>query len=241
MAAAAVPSTTQVNKAGDALREYFFAKPQVRDPDVIERLSAALDVLTVWRAAHAGPLQSATMGLRSRVATAQCAQLEVSQRLKRIPTILNKLDREPGMMLGRMADIGGCRAVLRDIDEVRKVQRRYEDSDIVRRVRDYIDQPKPDGYRAVHVIVEYGGRSIEVQLRTQIMHEWAYTVEGMNSRFGLDVKAGNGPAAVSQWFQAVSEAMAIEESGMTVGDELLQRVATLKESAMPYLRLRGVQ
>lgn len=239
MAAVPTPSTSQVNKAGDALRQFFFSQPRLRDADALERVSTALDVLTIWRAAHAVPLQSATMGLRSRVATAQCRQLEVSQRLKRIPTILNKLNREPGMMLGRMADIGGCRAVLRDIDEVRRVQQRYEDSGIVRRVRDYIDEPKPDGYRAVHVIVEYRGRKIEVQLRTQVMHEWAYTVEGMNSRFGLDVKSGKGPAAVSEWFQAVSQAMAMEESGMPVSAELLERVATLREAALPYLRLRG--
>lgn len=240
MAGVPAPSTSQVNRAGDALRSFFFSD-DVRDIDAVARVSAALDVLTVWRAAHAIPLQSATMGLRSRVATAHCAQLEVSQRLKRIPTILNKLNREPGMMLGRMADIGGCRAVLRNIDEVRLVQQRYADSGIVRRVRDYIEEPKPDGYRAVHVIVEYRGRKIEVQLRTQIMHEWAYTVEGMNSRFGLDVKSGKGPVPVAEWFQSVSEAMAVEESGMSVDDDLLQRVATLREAALPYLRLRGVQ
>lgn len=241
MPAATPPSTTQVNKAGEALRSFFFNDRENRDADALERVSAALDVLTVWRTAHASPLQSATMGLRSRVSTANCSQLEVSQRLKRIPTILNKLNREPGMMLGRMADIGGCRAVLRDIDEVRRVQHRYDESGIVRRVRDYIDQPKPDGYRAVHIIVEYRGRKIEVQLRTKVMHEWAYTVEGMTSRFGLDVKSGRAPEPVARWFQAVSEAMAIEETGQIVDDALWQRVATLRESAMPYLRSKGGQ
>ena len=58
------------------------------------------------------------MGLRSRVSTMGCSQIEVSRRYKHIPTIIDKLRREPGMNLGRMADIGGCRAVLRDLDEV---------------------------------------------------------------------------------------------------------------------------
>jgi ppGpp synthetase/RelA/SpoT-type nucleotidyltranferase len=74
-----------------------------------------------------------------------CSQIEVSQRLKRIPTIIDKLHREPGMNLGRMADIGGCRAVLRDLDEVKRVQSRYAGDTITVRTRDYIEQPKPDG------------------------------------------------------------------------------------------------
>jgi putative GTP pyrophosphokinase len=202
----------------------------------IEQIFAALDVLEAWRAAHARPLQAATMGLRSRVSTMGCSQIEVSQRLKRIPTIIDKLRREPGMNLGRMADIGGCRAVLRDLDEVQRVQSRYGGDAVKVRIKDYVEQPKPDGYRAVHVIVRYHGRLIEVQLRTQVQHEWAYTVESVTSRLGLDVKSGGGPPPVRDWFLAVSEAMAAEEHGQPVTPELLHRVTTLRQAAQPYLR-----
>lgn len=162
------------------------------------------------------------MGLRSRVSTVNCSQVEVSQRLKRIPTILDKLRREPGMKLGRIEDVGGCRAVLRDLDEVYRVLSRYQNrsADVVR-IRDYIAEPKKDGYRSVHVIVRYHGRRIEVQLRTLPQHEWAYTVESMTSRFDLDIKTGEGPRSVQEWFAAVSEAMALEEHGDAVGAELL--------------------
>ncbi|ARG70959.1 hypothetical protein C3473_23350 [Mycobacterium kansasii] len=202
----------------------------------IEEIFQALDTLEAWRAAHARPLQAATMGLRSRVATMGCSQIEVSQRLERIPTIIDKLRREPGMNLGRMADIGGCRAVLRDVDEVRRVQSRYAGAAVTVRTRDYVEQPKSDGYRAVHVIVRYHGRLIEVQLRTQVQHEWAYTVESVTSRFGLDIKAGGGPRPVHDWFVAVSEAMALEEYGEPVAPELLRRVDTLRAAAQPYLQ-----
>jgi ppGpp synthetase/RelA/SpoT-type nucleotidyltranferase len=161
----------------------------------------------------------------------------VSQRLKRIPTILDKLSREPKMELGRMADIGGCRAVLGDIDQVYAVLERYRlraDGDI--KIKDYIVEPKPDGYRGIHVITKYDRRRIEVQLRTQVQHEWAFTVESVTSRYGLEIKTGGGPSAVREWFQAVSEAMAIEEHGGTVGDQLLQRVYTLREAARPFMQ-----
>ena len=202
----------------------------------LEDLSHALDVLEAWRAAHARPLSTAATGLRSRVSSSGCTQLEVSQRLKRIPTIIDKLRREPGMELGRMADIGGCRAVLRDIDEIERVKSRFAGDSVTRWIRDYIGQPKSDGYRAAHVVVQYHGRLIEVQLRTQLQHEWAYTVESMASRPGLDIKSGGGPPPVRAWFAAVSEAMAAEESGDPVSPALLGRVATLRDAALPYLR-----
>ncbi|TDL01546.1 hypothetical protein EI067_00400 [Mycobacterium paragordonae] len=241
--AAEVPSVSAVNRAGNELRRIYAVPnpqtvmaPRAMDDSEIKKIFEAVDCLVAWRAAHAKPLGAATMGLRSRVATMGCEQIEVSQRLKRIPTIVDKLRREPKMMLGRMADIGGCRAVLRDLEELQLVKARYSGDKVTVRMKDYIEQPKPDGYRAVHVIVRYGGRLIEVQLRTKVQHEWAYTVESVTSRFGLDIKSGGGPPPVRDWFAAVSEAMAIEEHGQPVGLDLLNRVDTLRVAAQPYLQ-----
>lgn len=234
---AEVPSTTAINKAGDVLRR-FLASSLLGESDDFDRAVAALDALVAWRAAHATPLATATMGLKSRVSTAGCnGGTRISQRLKRIPTILDKLNREPKMALGRMADVGGCRAVLGDIDQVYQVLDRYHarpGGGI--KVKDYIAEPKPDGYRGVHVIVKYHGRQIEVQLRTQVQHEWAFTVESVTSRYGLAIKSGGGPREVREWFQAVSAAMAVEERGGTVDDDLLQRVYTLRLAAQPFLQ-----
>ena len=72
------------------------------------------------------------------------------------------------MQLANMQDIGGCRSVLRSIDEVRRVQRRLVRNRPPIRVTNYIDEPRDSGYRGVHVIVEYDGRAIEVQLRAGI-------------------------------------------------------------------------
>jgi putative GTP pyrophosphokinase len=234
-----VPSVTKVNQVGDILREFatMTTASTARRFSLAQTLEA-FEIVEIWRAAHAKPLQATTMGLRSRVTTAGCSDMSrVSQRLKRIPTILDKLRREPGMELGRMADIGGCRAVLADLGEVYCVLDRYRKraAPEVVQVRDYIATPKDDGYRAVHVIVRYHGRRIEVQLRTRVQHEWAYTVESVTSRFGLAIKSGGGPAPVRDWFQAVSEAMALEERGQPVDAELLHRVHTLREAAQPHL------
>lgn len=118
------------------------------------------------------------------------ADVEVTQRLKRIWTIIDKLVREPKMQLATMQDIGGCRAVLASIDDVRRVQRRLMRNRPPLRVSDYIAEPRASGYRALHAVVEYDNRKIEVQLRTRVMHEWAITVERLGGRLRADLKRG---------------------------------------------------
>lgn len=136
-AAASALSKSRVNRAGDSLRRFS----ELIHEGKHDELSEALDVLVKWRTSHNTPLRTATMGLRSRVKTEKC-EVEVSQRLKRIPTIIDKLYREPGMKLARMADIGGCRAVLDSIDEVRRVEARLCKQRPPKIYHDYIDKAK---------------------------------------------------------------------------------------------------
>ena len=50
----------------------------------------------------------------------------VAQRLKRMPTILSKLERQPTMDITRMQDIGGCRAVVQSVKAVNEVVNYYK-------------------------------------------------------------------------------------------------------------------
>lgn len=158
------PSKAQVNKAGKALGSRRAGELVSKD-----EYARALQTLIDHRAAHRNPLTRAMMGLRSMVRTEK-AEIEVSQRLKRVPTILDKLVREPTMQLANMQDIGGCRALLNSIDEVRRVQHRLSKNRTPVRVSDDIADPRASGYRGVHVVVAYDHRPVEVQLRTQVMH-----------------------------------------------------------------------
>lgn len=231
-------SKTRVNKAGDFVRQL------VTDPNAIfaaseEQVQAAFDVILSFRAAHRYPLTKADMGLRSAVRTVG-APCEVSQRLKRLPTIVDKLCRHPTMALARMQDIGGCRAVLRDVQELRAVENRVKRNAVKRTgeiagYKDYITQPAQSGYRGVHIIVDYDDRHIEVQLRTQLQHQWAYTVERMGSRLGVDLKSGSGPVEVLSLLSAISEAMAFEEIGQVPAPSLQENIARLRRAARPYL------
>jgi putative GTP pyrophosphokinase len=224
----------QVKKAGRTARQYL--RQEIAWGPEIE---SAFEVIWRYRAAHQYALTKATMGLRSMVRTEGC-QVEVSQRLKRLRTILDKLVREPTMQLSTMQDIGGCRAVLASVDEVRRVESRLKKNRPLVGYRDYVVTPRPSGYRGVHVIVgypdEYGmERAVEVQLRTRVMHEWAIAVERLSGRVNEDLKSGQGPAEVLALLKAVSEAMAIEEADGVVPEDHLDAIARLRQAAVPYL------
>lgn len=85
---------TQIRNAGKILKE---------DP----KNSESLDILSNFRSAHAYPLNSIQDNLRKqarKVAKDKDAVI-ISQRLKRMPSILSKIEREPSMELTRMQDI----------------------------------------------------------------------------------------------------------------------------------------
>lgn len=196
----------------------------------------ALLLLNEFRASHSRPLLKATMGLRSMIRTEGCA-VEVAQRLKRRNAILSKLVREPAMALTKMQDIGGCRAILDSVDELRRVETRLRQKRRPLRVYDYVQRPRPSGYRGVHVIVEYDGCPIEVQLRSRRMQDWAEFVEELDGQFGQDVKNGNGPQLVHDWLNLVSMAMAIEDSGGTVETQVVDRINAMRQDVVTLLSL----
>lgn len=151
---------------------------------------------------------------------------------------MDKLRREPTLPLSSMQDIGGVRAVLANIDEVRRVEARVKRNRPLRGYADYITSPRQSGYRGVHQIVEYRGRQIEIQLRTWVMHEWAITVERVSGRVGQNLKR-DGVSAIQDLMRAISEAMAIEEVGDIVDDARQIEIARLRQIADPYLHLGG--
>lgn len=200
-------------------------------------LALAGEVAYHFRSCHAYPLQKVTVGLRSAVATETSRSPVVAQRFKRFPSMLKKLLRYPDMSLARMQDIGGCRAILLNGDEVRRVLRRIRKNwrPPDNRVKDYIANPAPSGYRGIHVIVERDERLIEVQLRTPMQHEWAIAVERMGSRHGHDLKSGGGPRELLRFFQVASEGMALEERGQQPDEAFMDRYREARLAAAQWV------
>lgn len=242
---ASLPSPSRVNKAGKRVRHWL----EGRDVDD-QTLDADLLVIDAFRASHQRPMNAASMGLRSIVRTVGCVAPEVSQRLKRWDSLTSKLMSQRTLALSRMQDIAGCRAVLNDMDEVRRVWERLEKNRPVLAVSDYITSPKASGYRGVHVVVSYGSehgkyppRPVEIQLRTKVMHQWAISIEQMNALLAkahpgvrFDLKRGVGPSEVLDVFSVTSEIMAAAEERRDVGADTLDRQRRAREAFDEYLR-----
>jgi len=110
----------------------------------------------------------------------------VSGRVKSVPSILEKSQRlniDFSRIKEEVYDIAGIRVTCKYIQDVYKVfelLKTRRDVDIFL-VKDYIKNPKPSGYRSLHVITKYNVETlegqvpinIEFQIRTHSMHLWA--------------------------------------------------------------------
>lgn len=192
-------------------------------------LAEARAIVSNYRSAHAFPLNAVTVTVRQKALRVN-SHAVVAQRLKRLPTILDKLKRIPTMSVTTMHDLGGCRVILTNvrevdalIDELRNAPRARNR---VARVYDYLradpDEPvagpKASGYRGMHLVyeyhaskTEYDGLRIELQVRTQLQHAWATAVETMDLFSRSELKYSSGDPDIIRFFVIVSSLMADEE------------------------------
>jgi len=188
-----------------------------RNPSV-EDLKWALDLAERWRACHAYPINTFQANLRGKLRSFGGEPI-AAQRLKRMPTIIDKLKRYPEMELARMQDIGGIRAILASVEDVYALASRFRDSlhlkhELIREY-DYIKKPRDeDGYRSLHLVYkyrskrapDYNGLFLELQIRTRLQHVWATAVETMGTFLGQALKSRQGDKEWLDFFALVSSA-----------------------------------
>lgn len=222
-------SKSKVDRAGqmlaNSLRMIVDGKATVieRSPEVLH----AVEIIDWWRGEHAKPLSRVAANLRYYADEHEAPT--VAQRLKKFPTIADKLLRQPTMKLSRMADIGGVRAVLPDQDAAYSVASRLRKNWTIIRFRDYVAEPKADGYRALHLINRNRGRLIEVQLRTRLQDAWANSVEVDARRIAPGLKFGGGPRELRDFYVALGEFLAIADQGLQADHALYERLMELRE------------
>lgn len=229
-------SKTQVNRAGQLWAEHLRAIGQGsrRAREQEAELREAIEIMDWWRGAHAKPL-SRVAGNLHRYAADEGKPV-VTQRLKKLPTMLGKLFREPGMKLARMEDIGGVRAVLPDQGAAYRVAGRLRRNWTITRFRDYVSNPKIDGYRALHLINLNRGRLIEIQLRTPLQDTWANAVEADARLLSPDLKFGGGSQVLREFYVALGELCAQADRGGPIDRALLERVKDLQAQADTFRR-----
>jgi len=186
-----------------------------------EEFSQAFQVIENWRSCHGYPINTFQATLRSKLTGIDSTAL-VSQRLKRMESILKKLRRFPSMSLDRMQDFGGLRAVVNSVDALRKLENNYRESHFKHSLvscKDYVAEPKASGYRSIHLVYkynnpnapEYNGLFVELQLRTRIQHAWATAVETMGTFLGQALKSSEGHEIWLSYFALCGAAFARRE------------------------------
>lgn len=193
---------------------------------------AVVDLL-VFRASFEIPRDAVQRQLGHLVSTRWPTAPVPTARAKTVGAILRKLVRRQ-TRLNRMEDIAGCRAVLASVEDVFELRDLIFARWIDVVVHDYVANPRSTGYRAVHVVVKEDGRPVEIQLRTERQNFWADEVEAAAGRLGYQLKDGEGPDELLQYFALGAEVLAVRDSGGEPDEELDRKLAVARDRVRGY-------
>lgn len=148
---------------------------------------------------------------------------QVYGRAKKPYSIWRKM-QDKKLAFSRLSDIYGFRVITTTEDECYRIlgaiHQRWKS--VPGRFKDYISQPKSNGYRSIHTTVSgRDGKRVEVQIRTRQMHEVAEAGVAAHWAYRDGVRAKN-PFAVdpAKWLEALNERFENAEDH----DEFLEHV-----------------
>ncbi|MBF9044433.1 RelA/SpoT family protein [Rhodobacterales bacterium HKCCE4037] len=129
-------------------------------------------------------------------------------RAKKPYSIWRKM-QDKKLAFSRLSDIYGFRVITQTEDECYRIlgaiHQRWKS--VPGRFKDYISQPKSNGYRSIHTTVSgRDGKRVEVQIRTQQMHEVAEAGVAAHWAYRDGVRVEN-PFAVdpAKWLESLNE------------------------------------
>jgi hypothetical protein len=243
-------SMRDVRRAGDALRGEL-----TWTDETAEQIREIFRIANNWRDSHAFPMRKLRWELIGQIRRLRIAGQTVA-RLKRMPSIRRKL-RTISANLNQIQDLAGCRAILPSIKEVNAVRGVLRDRSAhqLHNEADYINKPKPDGYRSHHMIFKFKGvgeeavfddRRVEIQLRSDWQHSWATAVEAVGMFRREDMKAGQGSPEWLRLFQLMSAEIALAEGcGDAVGPEArrerIQEITALEKQLKAVRTLEDIR
>ena len=128
----------------------------------------------------------------------------IETRIKALPSIIKKL-HSMGLPISianakkNLHDIAGVRVVCRYVDDIYRIANLLLSQDDVLLIleKNYIKNPKPNGYRSLHIVVDVPvytieGRlfiPVEIQIRTVAMDFWATLEHGIRYKATEEVPA----------------------------------------------------
>ncbi|MCE6949980.1 bifunctional (p)ppGpp synthetase/guanosine-3',5'-bis(diphosphate) 3'-pyrophosphohydrolase [Cereibacter sphaeroides] len=148
-----------------------------------------------------------TADIRLELEKAQI-EADVYGRAKKPYSIWRKM-QEKDLAFSRLSDIYGFRVICKDVADCYRIlgviHQRWRA--VPGRFKDYISQPKSNGYRSIHTTVSgRDGKRVEVQIRTRQMHEVAEAGVAAHWSYREGVRVHN-PFAVdpAKWIASLTE------------------------------------
>ena len=204
-----------VRRAGDALRGNILWSDESAD-----EIKEIFRIANSWRDSHMYPMWRVRYELMGQIRRLKQPGSTFA-RLKRMSSICKKL-RNLTAKLNKIQDLGGCRAIMPSIRDTKALINSCRENlaHEIHTVDDYINNPKPDGYRSHHIVYKFrgdetsaifNGRRIELQIRTRLQHSWATAVEAVGTFRKEDLKGGQGSTEWLRLFELMSSEIAIAE------------------------------
>ena len=162
------------------------------EPDTYKEVARLLDAKRVEREQS---IERLRLDLQADLRR-QGIDAQVQGRPKHIYSIVKKM-RGKSLGFDQVFDVRALRVIVPEVTDcyaaLSWVHQRYEA--ISSEFDDYIARPKANGYQSLHTVVrDEGGRPIEIQIRTQAMHDhaehgiaahWAYKEAGTKGYAGV--------------------------------------------------------
>ena len=128
--------------------------------------------LAIKRSEREARLKATVELLRQRLSEAGLTQVDVNGRPKHIYGIWSKMKRQ-NKAFHEIYDVAALRVLTENLESCYRALAVVHDvfRPIPGRFKDYIGLPKPNGYQSLHTAVIASQRPLEVQIRTQRMHQ----------------------------------------------------------------------
>jgi putative GTP pyrophosphokinase len=208
-------SKTQIDRLGERLK-----KGDITEDD--------LRLLDTYRRSFSDAYEFVVGAVRNELA------LEPTGRpAKSTTSISDKLRRE-SIRLTQIQDIAGCRLIVSDVADQERVVQSLSHLFVKTNIADRRQKPS-HGYRAVHVVVTYLGKMVEIQVRTALQQLWAELSEKYSDVSDPAIKYGGGDEKIQKELAEISAFVALVELRET---QLAHRVAQVADAKEKLTSLR---
>ena len=176
--------------------------PDLDSPEALERINNFAQVMMMYNCAIREVRTKFEVLNDELSTTTNRNPIEmIKSRVKKPVSILNKLNRmgyevNIDSLMNKLHDVAGVRIICSFIDDIYRVADMFsmQDDITVLQIKDYIKNPKENGYRSYHMIVEipvfFSNKKqnikVEVQLRTIAMDFWASLEHSMKYKKDIE-------------------------------------------------------